>query len=194
MTQQACTFAASVSWSALVESRLKGICGVRALAKCDFRRSRQPMARRELLDVAAGIAGSFVSRNNDGNGYWGLGLLRSHADRTGTRSLRLDILGHDADPPNSAPALVADAYRQVLERQLAIRKLARGVITKAEILLTFDPDSPNTPGASTYGAPFSCTVRLTDHRGRVFERIRTGCCAPHNPLTELRSARAREAP
>lgn len=152
------------------------------------------MARRELLDVAAAVAGSFVSRNNDVNGYWGLGLLRAHADRNGLRSLRFDILEQDADAQGGAPALVADAYRRVLARQLAIRRIKPGIVTKAEILLTFDPDEPNTPSASTYGAPFSCTARLTDHRGREFERVRAGCCAPHNPLRELRSPREKEAP
>lgn len=152
------------------------------------------MARRELLDVAAAVAGSFVSRNNDVNGYWGLGLLRSYADRNGLRSLRFDLLEGDPEPKSDPPALVADAYRRVLARQLTIRRIARGIVTKAEVLLTFDPDTPNTPSASTYGAPFSCTVRLTDHRGREFERIRIGCCSPHNPLRELQSVRAKEAP
>jgi hypothetical protein len=152
------------------------------------------MRHRELLDVAAAVAGSFVSRNNDVNGYWGLGLLRSNADRIGVRALRLDILDRDADANNDAPALVADVYRHFLARQLATRKIARGVIMKAEIFVTFDPDAPNTPSAPTYGAPFSCTVRLTDDRGRQFERVHNGCCAPHDALRELRSARASEAP
>jgi hypothetical protein len=150
------------------------------------------MARRELLDVAGAVAGSFVSRNNDVNGYWGLGLLRSHADLNQLRSLRFDIFGQYPEPKNDALALVTDAYRRVLARQLSIRKIARGIVTKAEIVLTFEPDAPNIPSASTYGAPFSCAVRLTDHRGREFERVLVGCCAPHNPLRELRSARANE--
>lgn len=39
------------------------------------------MTRRgELKDVALGVLGSFVSRNNDVDGYWCLGLLRALAD------------------------------------------------------------------------------------------------------------------
>jgi hypothetical protein len=151
------------------------------------------MARRELLDVAAAVAGSFVSRNNDVNGYWGIGVLRSYADRNRIRSLRFDILEGAPEPRSDPPALVADAYRRVLARQLAIRKISPDIVTKAEVVLTFDPDAPNTSSAPTYGAPFSCTVRLTDHLGREFEGIRIGCCAPHNPGRELQSARAKEA-
>jgi hypothetical protein len=103
------------------------------------------MARRELLDVAAAVAGSFVSRNNDVNGYWGLGLLRSYADRNGVRFLRFDILEGDHEPKSDAPALVTDAYRRILARQLTTRRIARGIVTKAEILLTIRPGHAQHP-------------------------------------------------
>jgi hypothetical protein len=152
------------------------------------------MARPELLDIASAVAGSFVSRNNDVDGYWALGLLRSYADRHGLRSLRFDILQQDPESTNDVPALVGDAYRQVLVRQLAIRKIGRELVAKAEIFLTFGADAPDTSSASTYGAPFSCTVRLTDQRGREFERVRAGCCALHDPSRELRSVRGKSTP
>ncbi len=148
------------------------------------------MARRELLDLAAAIAGSFVSRNNDIDGYWSLGVLRSYADHHNLRSLRFDILDPDAVQGRDLLNLISDKYRSVLARQLTVRKIARATLSKAEITLTFDPSGPNLPAAPTYGAPFSCVVRLTDHRGREFERGLLGCCTPHNPLRELRSSRA----
>jgi hypothetical protein len=149
------------------------------------------MARREFLDVAAAIAGSFVSRNNDVDGYWSLGLLRSYADHHKLRSLRFDILAPDAVQGRGLLTLISDTYRGVLVRQLAVRKIARATLSKAEIALTFNPEAPNLPTAPTYGAPFFCVVRLTDYRGREYERSLLGCCAPHNQLRELRSSRAK---
>jgi hypothetical protein len=150
------------------------------------------MARRELLDVAAAIAGSFVSRNNDVNGYWSLGLLRSYADYHNLRCLRFDILAPDAIQDSELLNLISDRYRSFLARQLTVRKIARATVSRAEVALTFDPEAPNVPADPTYGAPFSCLVRLTDHSGREFQRRLLGCCNPHNPLRELRSSRASE--
>ncbi len=150
------------------------------------------MGRRELLDVAGALAGSFVSRNNDANGYWSLGLLRSYADGNHVGPLRFDIANGGADPENDLLRRVAEAYRRALAKQLTTRRIAPEVVAKAEIVLTFDRDAPNAPSAATYGAPFSCTVRLTDRRDREFERTMIGHCGPHDPRRELRSSRAED--
>lgn len=147
---------------------------------------------RKLLDVAAGIAGSFVSRNNDLDGYWSLGALRSCADSKHLQTLRLDILSGRAEPEHESLVRVAEAYRQVLARQLATRSIAHEVMVSAEVEITFYRDLRNAPSAATYGSPFSCTVRLTDHRDRTFERTIVGHCAPHDPRRERRSTRAEE--
>jgi hypothetical protein len=150
------------------------------------------MGRRELLDVAGALAGSFVSRNNDVDGYWSLGLLRAYADGNHVGSLRFDIMNGGADPENDLLRRVAVAYRRALGQQLTTRRIAREVVAKAAIVLTFDRDALSAPPAATRGAPFSCTVRLTDHRGREFERTITGHCDPHDPRRELRSSRAED--
>jgi hypothetical protein len=150
------------------------------------------MGRRELLDVPHAIAGSFVSRNNDVDGYWSLGLLRSFADRNQVWSLQFDLVNGATEPEATLLGRVAAAYRSVLVRQLTTRGIARGVVAKALVVLTFNPDAPHTPSIATEGAPFSCTVLLTDHRGRDFERILIGHCAPHDPRRELRSTRAQD--
>ena len=148
------------------------------------------MARRELLDIAGALAGSFVSRNNDLDGYWTLGLLRSYADSNHVGHLRFDVANSGTQPENELLLRVAETYRQLLARQLTTRRIAREVVVRAEVVLTFDRDAPNASSLATYGSPFSCTVRLTDHRDREFERCIVGRCAPHDPRRELRSTRA----
>jgi len=150
------------------------------------------MRRNELLDVAGALAGSFISRNNDVDGYWSLGLLRSYADSKHLRSLRFDIVSGTAEPEDRLLARVAEAYRQVLTRQLTTRRIAHEILATAEIGLTFGHDTPDPASGNTDDSPFSCTVRLTDHRDRSFERTMIGTCAPHDPRREFRSTRFNE--
>ena len=144
------------------------------------------------MDVAGALAGSFISRNNDVDGYWSLGLLRSYADSKHLRSLRFDIVSGTSEPEDRLLVRVAEAYRQVLARQLTTRRIAHQILANAEIGLTFDHDTPDAASWNTYDSPFSCTVRLTDRRDRTFERTMIGNCAPHDPRRELRSTRASE--
>jgi hypothetical protein len=51
------------------------------------------MARRKALkNVCSGILGSFVSRNNDCEGYWGMGILYRFAKERGKSDLMIDLL------------------------------------------------------------------------------------------------------
>ncbi len=118
------------------------------------------------MDIAGAIAGSFVSRNNDVDGYWSLGLLRSYADSKHLRSLRFDIVSGTAEPEGRLLVRVAESYRQVLARQLTTRRITPRTLARAEIALTFGHDTPDAASGNTYDSPFSCTVRLTDHRDR----------------------------
>lgn len=54
--------------------------------------------RKQLKNLAYGIAGRFTSRNNDLNGYWALGILYSAAEDAGTNRVRLDIISQTATP------------------------------------------------------------------------------------------------
>jgi hypothetical protein len=151
------------------------------------------MTRRgKLEDVAAGILGSFVSRNNDVGGYWGLGLLRSLADRQRTSTLRLDLLGQGVEPSDRLIAAIAAKYREALQRQLARRGIAKDVVTEAEIQIDFNAEASIFSSLPTYGEPTRCSIRLLDDRGREYRRSLRTACSPHDPRRESR--RRRESP
>jgi hypothetical protein len=145
--------------------------------------------RRELIDLAAGITGSFVSRNNDVGGYWSLGLLRSLADRIGISALQFDLMAATAYPHDPIAATVAQVYHYKLKDQLTRRRiqdfLATAVLT-VEFGVQANPSAP----APTYGDPVRCTVLLVDRQDREHRCTRWTTCAPHNPARESRSARA----
>ena len=48
--------------------------------------------RRELKGVAYGMAGKFVSRNTDLDGYWAIGVMYRSANDNGTDRFVLNLL------------------------------------------------------------------------------------------------------
>lgn len=152
------------------------------------------MARGRLEGVAAAVLSSFLSRNNDIDGYWALGLLRSFADATDVSELRLDVLNGNADPIDTLTLRVAQAYQAVLQRQLLLRGIPADRIARAEVVVSFDVEDagiiPYTLPYASYGEPFRCIVSLTDSRsGREHRRSTVARCAPHDPRRESRSTR-----
>ncbi len=146
--------------------------------------------RKELNGVAAGLVGSFVSRNNDVGGYWALGQLRSLADAKHVAEIRLDILHGSAAPDAHLSAIVAERYGWMLQRQLLGRRIQPAWVQRAEISLAFQIDEADVPAWASYGEPFRCTALLVDDRGGEHQRSVVGRCAPHDPARESKSARA----
>ncbi len=148
------------------------------------------MAKRgELKDVASGLLGSFVSRNNDVDGYWSLGLLRSLADRRGRRTLRLDLIARTAEPSEELVDRLAARYGDMLGRHLARRGIAASAVVEAEVEIEFDTPASIFSSLPTYGTPTRCSVRLLDDRGREQRQSIRTACAPHDPSRESRSRR-----
>lgn len=149
------------------------------------------MGRRELTGVAGGLLGSFISRNNDVDGYWALGQLRSECDARCSTTLTLDILAGTASPDGRVGLRVAMAYRDVLSRLLQGIELGPEHLRSARVLLDFaPPPSTRVDPHASYGSPFACVVRLEDPRGHAFRVQYAGRCRAHNPDLERRSARA----
>ena len=148
------------------------------------------MTRRgELKDVASALLGSFVSRNNDVGGYWGLGLLRSAADRDRTNMLYFDLKAASAAPGDPTAASISQTYRDLLARQLARRRIPSGFVLKAEITVQFAIEESLFASMPTYGEPVRCAVLLVDGRGREYRQSALTACAPHDPTRESRRGR-----
>jgi hypothetical protein len=140
---------------------------------------------RNLKGIAAGLAGSFVSRNNDVEGYWGIGLLCRDAAQTNgvvvlNLSQRLPV------PATPSSVRVLKAYAQQLDALLQNAGFSPGVLADAEVWLQFG--EPSTTHANV--VMFTCRVALADSKGQRYEAIKHGQCWPHNPTRERRSARA----
>ena len=147
------------------------------------------MAKRKTLKgIAHGLLGTFVSRYNDINGYWGLGVLRQLADKRSLQSLELDLLGSNTEHPVLKD--VETRYRTWLLETLPKVRIAPTQIAQAEIRIFFaeEIDFPDAV-RSTRGKPYKCTVTITRRDGVAVSAERIGYCGPHDPSKEHRSNR-----
>lgn len=152
------------------------------------------MVRRRLLNgIAAGLAGTFVSRNHDIDGYWGLGKLYGMAasGEESSPTVEIDLLGGHGIPDHDSVRRAAARYRERLD-EICEGYGAHPVFARAEIALRFDhaTDRHQRETARTSGEPYQCLVTLVDESGREASAEVVGWCRRHSSASERRSARA----
>lgn len=151
------------------------------------------MARRsELSGIANSLASSFVSRNNDVNGYWALGKLYLHAKHVSPPSASIQLTPVQNARVEEPTASIARKFERVLENLLEKQRLHRGWLATARIQIDFESSSakPRFIYRQGPGRAFLCTVTITDDRGRKYESSTAGWCWPHDPTLESQSTRA----
>ena len=130
---------------------------------------------------------SFVSRYNDVDGYWALGLILDQVAAGVDREPRIDLItgvssAAFADPPL---AWVPPWYVQMLRSQIE----GRGLVSRvqgATLTLSFDLTQRVPYGVHLVLRPFTCRVQITDDRGRIWRRHQDRRCHVHAPGLTLR--------
>lgn len=149
-------------------------------------------AGAQLTNIASGLCGAFASRNNDLEGYWAIGKLRSLAGQYGRTTVSLDLLTSSIHPSSSEFAPVFARYRRLLAKLAGASRIRLEEITAAHITLDFAP--PPWPRISYYkpqwGDQFTLTVTINAD-GRAAGIVRhAGYCRSHDPTRESRSTRS----
>ena len=148
------------------------------------------MGKSNLKGIAHGLLGTFISRNNDIGGYWGLGVLRKLAESNGLNQIEIDLLCEDEE--SEAIECCKRRYSHWLETNLERTGLTLGSLRVARIRLRFANDFGAYPNAirDTRGFPYECLVeiRRVSNRSEIVSRV--GVCAAHDPLRESRCNRS----
>lgn len=147
--------------------------------------------RKQLKTIAGGLLGTFTSRNNDINGYWGLGVLRLYAQRRGLETLEIELLSRHYNEPAVSPFFAAGQYyRQWFSRALLHWRLSENELRSAYIRLRFSTfeEFPDVV-RDTQGKPYVCTVSITTPQGTEYSASKVGVCAPCDPKIDRRSTR-----
>jgi hypothetical protein len=146
--------------------------------------------RKELKNIASGLYGSFISRNNDVAGYWGMGKLCLLAEQQKTNTVRLDLIAQSISPQSTAFSKLVAGYLGKLQKHLESRNISRAWVASAVIELDFKPSCPvgkHIPVA-TWGSLFKLTVSIKDDKGKDHAIEGYGYCGPHNSRKESKSA------
>ena len=94
--------------------------------------------RKELRGAAAGLAGRFVSRYNDVNGYWALGLLYKAAADAGESTFTLNILNGETSSYFKYAKNLSAEFHSMLLKQLNARGFEEFNVISAIVELEFD--------------------------------------------------------
>ena len=149
---------------------------------------------KQVRNIASGLLGTFTSRNNDINGYWGLGVLRLYAGRCGIETLEIDLLSQVSDELAGSPLLVAERYyRAWFSSALSNRQVDLADLSSARIRLRFSTfaEFPDVV-RDTRGEPYVCCVSIANQHGVEYSTSRIGVCANHNPWIDSRRTRIYE--
>ena len=147
--------------------------------------------RRELGSIASGIIGSFNSRNNDVNGYWGIGKLYLYVQNMESKSIQINLLDKTLSPPSKEFIKLLDDYHSMLLSQFSRRGIPLDWIVSAKITVTFESEYQHKYHfwRSALGKPCICSCEIVDDNGRIHKAVTGNNCLPHNPLREQRSTR-----
>lgn len=97
--------------------------------------------KERLRHVAAGIADSFICRNNDLAGYWAPGLMYREAEAQ-PHTILLDLMSELAEPAAPHCLQVARKYAAYMRVAAAKKMFPHEIITQGLILVHFDVQCP----------------------------------------------------
>lgn len=146
--------------------------------------------RKELEGIIHDFTASFVSRNNDIHGYWGIGKLYKLAINNKTAIVEIDLLSKKITPKAPNLNLAVTEMSISLFKKLEKLRLPKPCLTQAIIKLEFEQaEDESKPFARYMGAPFTCTMTTTDDLGRVRTTSLQGRSHPHDPSRESQRSR-----
>ena len=147
--------------------------------------------KNEIPCILSGMLGSFMSRNNESEGYWAVGKLHRFARENNSTSLAIQIHPDETVPENALIESVRSKYRTMLTSILSEKNIPVTRLVSAKIFLNFERTAllPATECPHPGAAPFLCNLTFESCHGKVRTLQATGWSAPHDPENEHQSAR-----
>ncbi len=150
------------------------------------------MARRiELKSITAGIANSFNSRNNDVEGYWGMGKLYAFVINADCKVVKLDLIESKTSPITNQFDDLILFYQQMLYRFLTKRKIPITWIKSASIEARFEVTYEHKYHywRSALGKPCTIVCDIETDNGKHFISVQHNNCYPYDPRLETKITR-----
>ena len=134
------------------------------------------MARRtELQGICNDLLSTFVSRNNDLNGYWALGQYSAWLEEEQISTIKVSVVGTKTINEKPQISITSQYFSEILQNMLSGHKLYAGWVADGYITI----ESVNT-------RQLRCSVGLISDLGRKFQSTRSLAVSRHDPSRELR--------
>ena len=150
------------------------------------------MARRiELGSIASGLIGSFSSRNNDVDGYWGIGKLHKFVENEANKVVVIDLLSGCIHPPTDEFNSLIKFYQARLASHLKARNISPDWLSSVEITAEFETEyeKKHHYWRSGLGKPYKLKCDILDDNSKHHVAYAYNNSRPHDPARESRSCR-----
>jgi len=134
--------------------------------------------KKRLLDVTRVILDKFSNRYHDYYGFWGIGVLYTHARHLNTFSFTFRLLNQHHDINDNFLEKVHQRFSKYLVDYLSVHHKFLTDLSLAMVKIDFDHGHLLKP-STLYGDYFCVQVELIDQKGQRFFAESDGYCFPH---------------
>lgn len=144
-------------------------------------------SHKVLKSVVRSVADQFTSLMNYADDDYVMGHLLTAARSSGERTLSVDLLTGEAEPP---ALLVPPVSRSVVRHAKGFPELVHrsgstvDFVKKAKMTIAFDTavERPRCVGSDLVESPYECRVSIVDDRGKEFAVSLSGWWYPEAPV------------
>ncbi len=151
--------------------------------------ARRHHRRTALTGLTAWMRDTFMSRNNDFDGYWVPGQLYRAVEGFPEKKIVVDFLDGEFAPDTDIAQKIGRKYADLLWRMLNRQGIPSVWIRSATVTCVFGVEKPGDNRKDWFGGHggfYDCVAEIVDNRGRAYRMARDGWCWPHDPGREHR--------
>ncbi|MEO1033345.1 MAG: hypothetical protein AAFX55_18295, partial [Bacteroidota bacterium] len=101
------------------------------------------MSKQKLKNITQGLLSSFLSRNNDVNGYWGIGKIYALMLQKNTNGVIIDLIEKTIVPNSDEFICRISKYSEKLMNQLRAQSIDEAFLKSAKLSLVCSDLNPN---------------------------------------------------
>lgn len=140
----------------------------------------------ELKNIANGVLSSFISRNNDVNGYWGIGKIYSLMIKSKASIVEIDLINKTILPYEEQFLFRISSYSDYLSKRLRIKNIEFDYLKKSKIILKAFPNEKHKYLEKKNLTRMNCTISFIDVDDKAYILERNVWCRKHNPKVEMK--------
>ncbi|CAL2057871.1 hypothetical protein [Tenacibaculum sp. 190524A05c] len=138
--------------------------------------------RNKIKNIANGILNSFISRNNDIGGYWGIGKLYYLMLKNESNTIEINLIEQIINPEGGEFNIMVSNYSNLFFEKMKEKNIDKKVIKELKIILKSSINL-NEPYLLN---KIDCSIYFMDISDNEFSLDKSVMCRKHNPKLELK--------